>query len=156
MELTAESRSVTGQIIVLPPATALKEQGPRLRVSISLHHSVAQRLLDAGTPVPAPVTGFALIDTGASTTSVDEESAKSLGLGSVGEAQVASASERSTVRNMYPVTIEVEGLPLPISAPQAIGAELRSQGLLVLIGRDVLQFCTLFYNGLTGQITLAI
>jgi predicted aspartyl protease len=106
--------------------------------------------------VPPPVSGFALIDTGASTTSIDAEAAKELGLEVVDVAQVASASEPSTQRNVYSVTIEVEGIRFPIGAPRAIGAELRSQGLLVLLGRDVLQFCTLFYNGLTGQITLAI
>jgi hypothetical protein len=79
-----------------------------------------------------------------------------LGLQPVDVARVASASEASTEREVYSVTIEVEGIPFSIGAPQAIGAELRSQGLLVLLGRDVLQYCTLLYNGLTGQITLAI
>lgn len=109
-----------------------------------------------GTPLPVPIAGLALIDTGASTTSIDEQAARELGLDPVGVAQVASASEHSTSRNVYSVTIEVEGLPFPLGAPRAIGAELRSQGLLVLLGRDALQFCTLFHNGVTGQITLAI
>jgi predicted aspartyl protease len=117
---------------------------------------VAQPLLDRGVAVPAPIAGLALIDTGASTTSIDEEAAKQLGLDPIGVVQVASASERSTSRKTYPVTIEVEGLPFPINASRAVGAELRSQGFLVLLGRDALQYCALFYNGLTGQITLAI
>jgi hypothetical protein len=29
------------------------------------------------------------------------------------------------------------------------------QGLLMLIGRDFLQHCTLFYNGIAGQVTLS-
>jgi len=106
--------------------------------------------------VPAPIPGLALIDTGASTTSIDAMAARELGLQPVDVVQVASASEPSTRRDVYSVTIEVEGIPFSIGAPQAIGAELRSQGLLVLLGRDALQYCTLFYNGLTGQITLAI
>ena len=36
------------------------------------------------------------------------------------------------------------------------GAALEPQGLLALIGRDVLARCTLFYNGTTGEFTLAI
>jgi hypothetical protein len=37
-----------------------------------------------------------------------------------------------------------------------MGAALKEMGLLLLIGRDLLQYCTLFYNGATGQITLSI
>lgn len=106
--------------------------------------------------MPAPLPGLALIDTGASATSIDAAAAEQLGLSPVDVAQVASASEASTERKVYSVTIEVEGIPFSIGAPQAIGAELRTQGLLVLLGRDALQYCTLFYNGLTGQITLAL
>ena len=37
-----------------------------------------------------------------------------------------------------------------------MGAALKEQGLLLLIGRDLLAHCTLFYNGPTGQITLSL
>lgn len=113
-------------------------------------------MLSAGVTPPISVSGFALIDTGASGTSIDEQAVQELGQRPVDVARVASALEPSTLRNIYPIAITIEGLPFPVKIRRAIGAELRSQGLLVLLGRDVLQFCTLFYNGLTGQITLAI
>jgi len=69
---------------------------------------------------------------------------------------VASASHASTQQNVYPIQIEVVGHPISIEAPNAIGAALAPQGLIALIGRDVLQHCTLFYNGITGEITLSI
>jgi hypothetical protein len=69
---------------------------------------------------------------------------------------VASASHSSTTQNVYPIQIEVVGLPIAINAPRAIGAPLQSQGILVLIGRDVLQHCVLVYNGPTGSFSLSI
>ncbi len=47
-------------------------------------------------------------------------------------------------------------LIVTLNAPRAMGAALASQGLLVLIGRDVLQNCNLFYNGPAGQFTLSL
>jgi len=43
-----------------------------------------------------------------------------------------------------------------VDAPRAVGAALKAQGIVALIGRDVLQHCTLYYNGPAGQITLSI
>jgi hypothetical protein len=37
---------------------------------------------------------------------------------------VASASHASTPQNVYPIQIEVVGLPISIEAPNAIGAAL--------------------------------
>jgi hypothetical protein len=48
------------------------------------------------------------------------------------------------------------GLPTTIDAPGEIGALLAAQGLLLLIGRDVLQLCAPFCDGLAGEFTLSI
>jgi len=117
---------------------------------------MAQALLQQGDHVPEPRSGLALIDSGASDTCIDEQLARDLGLPVVDQVNMASASHSSITRNVYPITIQITGLPNPINAPRAIGAELASQGLVLLIGRDALQFCTLFYNGITGEITLSI
>ncbi|MBI3193330.1 MAG: retroviral-like aspartic protease family protein [Ignavibacteriae bacterium] len=113
-------------------------------------------MLQQGKPLPKPVTGVALIDTGASSSCIDDDVANQLQLPVVNVVSVASASHASTPQNVYPIQIEVVGLPISIEAPNAIGAALSSLGLLALIGRDVLQHCTLFYNGITGEITLSI
>jgi predicted aspartyl protease len=117
---------------------------------------MAQPLIQQSVAVPAPVSGIGLIDTGASDTCVDEQTAQNLGLPEIDVVNMSSASQAASPRNVYPITIEIAGLPYPLNVPRAIGAELRNQGLLLLIGRDTLQFCTLFYNGVTGQITLSI
>jgi hypothetical protein len=45
---------------------------------------------------------------------------------------------------------------MTFNAPMSIGAPLAAQGLIALIGRDLLQHCTLIYNGHLGQISLCI
>jgi predicted aspartyl protease len=97
-----------------------------------------------------------LIDTGASVTCIDDEAAKALQLPVVDVVNMTSATHASTPSNVYPIQIQLLGVKIVFQAPRAIGAELKSQDLLLLIGRDVLQRCTLHYNGLVGQFTLAI
>ena len=41
-------------------------------------------------------------------------------------------------------------------ARNAVGANLKSQGIIALIGRDFLQHCALYHNGVSGQITLSL
>jgi len=155
-QLRAQVKTPQGQIVQFPPAIALIRQGPCVQVTIGLAQSIANQLLQQGKTLPKPVSGVALIDTGATSTCIDDAAAKQLQLPVVNVVNVASASHASTPQNVYPIQIEVVGLPISIEAPNAIGAALTPQGLLALIGRDVLQHCTLFYNGLTGEITLSI
>jgi len=105
-------------------------------------------------PLPQPVPGLALIDTGATSTCIDEDVAKQLNLPVVDVVTIASAFHAETNQNVYPALIEVVGIA--IKALRAIGVPLAVQGLQVLIGRDLLQHCTLFSNGVTGSFTLSI
>ena len=70
--------------------------------------------------------------------------------------QMASASHAATQQNVYPAHLEVVGSNVHIEVPRAIGAALASQGIIALIGRDVLMQCTLHYNGPLGSFTLSI
>lgn len=68
-----------------------------------------------------------------------------------------SASHTKTPSNIYPVQIQIIGFQIQFQSPRTMGAALKEQGLLLmLLGRDLLSRCTLFYNGGTGQITLSI
>ncbi|HXM41478.1 MAG TPA: aspartyl protease family protein [Bryobacteraceae bacterium] len=97
-----------------------------------------------------------MIDTGASNTCIDEKTAQEMGLPVIDVAKMSSASHAGIDQNVYPIQITVAGSILQFNVPRAMGGALGAQGLIALIGRDVLQFCTLFYNGITGQITLSI
>jgi predicted aspartyl protease len=100
--------------------------------------------------------GYALIDTGASNTCIDDDTARSMGLPVIDVGTIHSASHAQTPSNIYPVQIEIVGFRINFQSAQTMGAALTEQGLLMLLGRDLLERCTLFYNGLTGQITLSL
>jgi predicted aspartyl protease len=127
-----------------------------VQVSVTLEETLAGVLIQQGKPVPAPVTGFALIDTGASNTCIDDAAAQAMGVPAIDVGFMTSATHARTPSNIYPIQIEITGFSMRFQSPRTMGAALREQGILLLLGRDLLQSCTLFYNGLTGQITLSI
>ncbi len=151
-----EQQAPDGSKTPVPPSAALMVRGPVIQVTLSVAQSIAEQLVQQGKTLPEPVSGLALIDTGASTTCIDDEAAKKLELPIINVVNMASATDASSSRNVYPVLIEIVGTPIKVNANGAIGANLSAQGLVVLIGRDVLLGFTLFYNGIMGQITLSL
>jgi predicted aspartyl protease len=152
----AEGNLPGGKVVPLPIQVGLRTQGPLVQVTVSLADSIASELVKQGKPVPAPVVGNALIDTGAVSTCIDEDAAQKLQLPVINVVNLASTSHPSTKANVYPVKFQITGLPINFNAPMSIGAPLAVQGLVALIGRDVLQHCTLIYSGGLSQISLCI
>ncbi len=97
-----------------------------------------------------------MIDTGASNTCIDDETAQSMDFQVIDVGSMHSASHVRTPSNIYPLQIEIVGFRISFQSPRTMGAALKEQGLLMLLGRDLLQGCTLFYNGPAGEITLSI
>lgn len=155
-QITGQGQTPDGKQISLPPAVVMQQRGPLVQVSITLAQSFTATLMQAGKQLPPPSTGFALIDTGASNTCVDDEAAKAMNLPVIDVGAMHSASHARTPSNIYPVQIQIIGFQIQFQSPRTMGAALKEQGLLMLLGRDLLQRCTLFYNGLTGQITLSM
>jgi predicted aspartyl protease len=155
-QLAGQGQTPEGKVVQVPPAVALQQRGPVVQVSISLEQSLATQLVQQGKEVLQPVSGVALIDTGASGTCIDDEAAQQMQLPVIDVGFMCSASHAQTPSNIYPIQIEVTGFPIRFQSPRTMGAALKEQGLLLLIGRDILRHCTLFYNGVTGQITLSI
>ena len=114
----------------------------------------------AGLPVPPYVTGNFLIDTGASCTCVDPDLVAPLSLAIIGTVAIQTPSTAGTSHacNQYDASLFipngnngghfVDAIPL-------IETVLSSQGIDGLIGRDVIDRCTLVYNGTLGIVTLA-
>ena len=127
-----------------------------MQVAITVELTIAQELAKQGKPVPAPVSGFGLIDTGASVTCIDDDLAKKLGLPVIDQMKMYSASHAGTTQNVYPIQMVISGLNFTLNVPRAMGASLAALGIVALIGRDALQMCTLFYNGLNGEVTISI
>jgi predicted aspartyl protease len=108
------------------------------------------------------VPGFALIDTGASVSAVDDSVVRQRGAQPVGIAQVGTAGGQHP-QAVYPARLVFPGTNIPsVEFGQLLGANLAGQmvaghqgPLIVLLGRDILQQFVLFYNGSTGSFTLA-
>jgi predicted aspartyl protease len=155
-QLAGQAQTPDGKTIAVAPAGMLQRRGPVIQVSITAEESIAKNLAQLGKTLPPPKAGWALIDTGASVTCVDDQAARDLGLPIIDVVGMWSASHAQTQQNVYPVQITIPALGFNLQAPRAVGAALDAQGLILLIGPDVFQMCTLFYNGPAGQITLSI
>ena len=125
-----------------------------LQVTVTIEEHAGKALASQGKVPPTPKIGWALIDTGASNTCIDELAAKELGLPVIDIGTMLSATHDKVPCNIYPVLISTPIVNL--NSPRTMGAALAGQGLLVLIGRDVLARCNLFYNGPIGQFTLSL
>jgi hypothetical protein len=72
MQILGQSQTPDGRVIQIPPPVALQPRGFCLQASISVAEVIAKQLLQQGQSVPTPITGWALIDTGASATCIDD------------------------------------------------------------------------------------
>ncbi len=154
VQLGAQGKTPDGKTVDLHPSFALQQRGPIVQVTVTIEQNAGKGLLAQGKTVPTPKPGLALVDTGATGTCIDEQAAQELGLPVIDVAKMTSATHADQQCNVYPVQIIVPGIIL--NSPRTIGAALAPQGLLVLIGRDVLRICNLFYNGPMGQFTLSL
>jgi predicted aspartyl protease len=116
---------------------------------------MAQELANRGESLPAPLVGDALIDTGASLSCIDIDAAKALGLNQIDVAKMHSASHADHEVPVYFAAIEFLGMNARFER-RVMGASLKAQNLIALIGRDALANALLIHNGPTGQVTLAL
>lgn len=125
-----------------------------MQATVGPVQSLIDQWTQQGITLPVPLSGKALIDTRASVTCIDDAIAQQLGLPVIDVVPMISASH-VTQQNVYPIQFIVGG-QLIFNVERALGANLAAQGLILLIGRDVLQTCTLHYNGAAREFTLAL
>ncbi|WP_316206044.1 retropepsin-like aspartic protease [Bradyrhizobium sp. SZCCHNR3058] len=120
-----------------------------------------QALIAANQAPPPPLTGTFLIDTGASGTCIDDTFISQLGLQPTGVVPIKTPSTGGGLHhcNQFDVSMFIPGGVVGqgylIEAIPIISTHLQSQGIDGLIGRDVLDNCTLIYNGTAHHFTLA-
>jgi hypothetical protein len=99
-----------------------------------------------------------LLDTGASCSAVDPSYFRRLGLVPTGSTQIHTPSTGPSyvTRDQYDVCLilgDSHAHPLIMVLP-VIGSDLASEGIDVLIGRDVLMHCLFVFVGTKGEFTL--
>ena len=110
-QFKVQGKGPDGKIVDLSPAIGLHRQGPVIRVAISPLQSFAKALVDQGKPMLPPKVGLALIDTGASSTCIDQQLAQELQIPVIDVGFMGSASHEKTPCNIYSVQIQVGWLP---------------------------------------------
>ena len=88
----------------------LVARGPIVPVTITVPDAVQSSHANLESPIPEPVTGFALIDTGATSSCFDNSSALRAGLPTVGKSRMASASYPENEVPLYAGKMLLPGL----------------------------------------------
>ena len=130
----------------------LVAHGPTLLVRIGFDENFVRGNL----PQPALPRELlpALVDTGASDSSIDSQLAQRLGLTIVDEAVIAGAGGTERV-NMYLAQIQVPDLQITVYGRFcSVHLQAGNQQHIALIGRTFLQHFTMEYKGTTGSVTL--
>ena len=119
-------------------------------------------LVAANQEIPNGVAIQGLIDTGASNTCVDPSALTQLNLTPTGTTQIntPSTGTQPTAALTYDVSLTIAAMaghpPFVFNTIPVIQSELQVvQGIQALIGRDVLRFCLLTYDGRNGLFSLA-
>jgi len=155
-------QGAVGGSVGQPFPDALRIFGPFLPVQIEAPSALVSQVQQEGKPPPAPVAGFALIDTGATATAVDETAIGQLGVQPIDVATVGTAGGAQP-RLVYPGRLSFPGTPLgTFEFGRLLGVDLAGQSvplpqgqIIVLLGRDILQRCILIYNGSVGMFSLS-
>lgn len=139
-----------------PGPSGLAAFGPIMQVEVSIPDELAQYFTENNMPIPSPLTGIGLIDTGASITAVDVSIIQQLGIQPVGISNVYTP-QGSTQQELFPIKLAfIGGPPITINFSSVLGSELINQGIIALLGRDVLSNCILIYNGTAGHFSLSM
>lgn len=134
----------------------LQWDGPVLPVEIHVHPADAAFLLAQDRSIPTPVTGMALFDTGASVTSIDARAVMQLGIPAQGTVALDTPGG-AVEQDIFACQVQFPGTPLGRFDLSVVPAsDLAPQGIVALIGRDLLRRFQFVYNGVDGFWTLAV
>jgi len=143
----------------VPGSVVLAKQGFRLAIELRVPEQLEKLLLSENKPVPAPLTGPGLIDTGATFSMIDEGAVAHLCVSPVGVVTLGTAGG-SKQSALYPVRLAITTPPpnQPLLRAEFAGitaGPLKDCGLLCLIGRDILSNATMVYDGGGGHVSLS-
>ena len=115
---------------------------------------LAVALKNSGAQVPVAVDAIGLIDTGCSHTCVDYRALEYLGIPFIDFASVSTPGGEEQMR-VYPVKLEFPELGnFSHGFDRVSGVDVASQGIYVLIGRDLLANFSMQYDGPSKKFTI--
>jgi hypothetical protein len=138
----------------------LAASGPVIPVEVSMPKPLEEFCTKKGIPIPAPQAGYALIDTGASISAIDESILQRLSLLPIDS--IPSVTAAGNARSfIYPTNVSFPALGVKdYRLSRVIGCNLKwktkdDKEIIMLLGRDILQFMLFIYNGPLSNITIA-
>lgn len=137
----------------VPAHHLLRRSLLRVQVVIGWRDAAVATLSRKGLAAPQPIVGQAIIDTGATFTSIDESAAIALGLQPTGVRRISAAGgpiEKPTFA--FKLTLQT----IFLETSEGIGCDLKDQGIIALIGMDLLCSGILIVNGLDGSFSFSI
>ncbi|MCK4248921.1 MAG: retropepsin-like domain-containing protein [Candidatus Omnitrophica bacterium] len=138
-----------------PSPKHLQAVGPRVPVEVHIPKQLAEAFAKEEKPIPGCLSGYALIDTGASMMCIDRKIIESLGVQPVNEALVGTVGG-TRKQYVYPVNLRFPNTDLPELNVLCLGGDFTGQNeTIALIGRDILQNFLLVYNGPEALVTLS-
>ena len=141
-------------------SVVLASNGPILDVSISIPQALADLYARQQIPLPSPITGIALVDTGATRSCVHGLIMRNLGVNPIGV--VTSGTAAGPVpHNLFPAHFTFPAAGIDVNFSSVVGVDLtgqiiNGQQLIALIGRDVLSLGIFVYNGPMGTFSFAM
>ena len=133
--------------------------GAIIDLSIGVSEPTRQAMQSAGKAVPPPILIRALVDPGASSTSIVKSVLPPLGLSPTGFVPVTTPTTGSTavIFDEYEVSLTIVHAELAriFDNVPILGCQPLSDDYQALFGRDLLKFCTFFYNGPDDTFSLA-
>lgn len=151
-----EFRTQEGQ----PGAGGLLRFGPILPIEIAIPSALSKLLASQNEDIPPPVSGIALIDTGATRSCVDTSVISKLGVNPIGITALITASGQSQ-HHLYPAKFNFPAIKFEAEFSSIAGVNLSQQSIagkqiIALIGRDLLSRCLFIYNGPKGSFSIAL
>ena len=146
----------------LPDPARLTILGAFFPIEVHVHPQIAQALTERGQPIPQPVEGAAVIDTGAAVTCVHEPILEGVALNPIGVANLGTAAGLVQGR-LYPVRIVFPTKGWTIDFTVVAGVNLTGQNvpldppqpIIALLGRNLLEHWILIWNGPGGYWSVA-
>lgn len=138
----------------------LAETGPLIQVVLSMPEALAEFSRNQNLRVPLPISGYALIDTGASNTAVHGEILKELSVLPIDRIPHATPSGVGKAF-VYPGQVSFPTLGIAeLKMDRVVGCELKWQTsdgkeIIMLLGRDLLRHFLMIYNGPNSNVTLS-